>query len=102
MVVVDDLNQAVAGGEVNVPISRGLFNVEQIHSTLGEIIVGRKPGRRDRNAITVFDSTGLAIEDIAVAKMIYEKARASGGYQTINFMDEAVFGAPTKNLGSIP
>jgi hypothetical protein len=50
----------------------------------------------------VFDSTGLAIEDIAVAKMIYEKARASGGYQSINFMDEAVFGARTKNLGSIP
>ena len=102
MVVVDDLKQAVAGGEVNVPISQGLFKVEQIHGTLGEIITGRKPGRRDRNAITVFDSTGLAIEDIAVARMIYGKAMASGGYQSINFMDEAVSGAPTKNLGSIP
>ena len=102
MVVVDDLKQAVAGGEVNVPISQGLFKVEQIRATLGEIITGRKPGRKDRHSITVFDSTGLAIEDIAVAKMIYEKARASGGYQSINFMDEAVYGAPTKNLGSIP
>ena len=102
MVVVDDLQQAVAGGEVNVPISQGLFKVEQIHATLGEIITGRKPGRKDRHSITVFDSTGLAIEDIAVAKMIYEKARASGGYQSINFMDEAVYGATTKNLGSIP
>jgi alanine dehydrogenase len=102
MVVVDDLKQAVAGGEVNVPISQGLFKAEQIHATLGEIITGRKPGRRDRKSITVFDSTGLAIEDIAVAKMIYEKAMASGGYQSINFMDEAVSGAPTKNLGSIP
>jgi alanine dehydrogenase len=102
MVVVDDPKQAVAGGEVNVPISQGLFKVEQIHAMLGEIITGRKPGRKDRNSITVFDSTGLAIEDIAVAKLIYEKARASGGYQSINFMDEAVSGAPTKNLGSIP
>jgi alanine dehydrogenase len=102
LVVVDDLKQAVAGGEVNVPISQGLFKGEQIHATLGEIITGRKPGRRDRKSITVFDSTGLAIEDIAVARMIYEKARASGGYQSINFMDEAVSGAPTKNLGSIP
>jgi alanine dehydrogenase len=102
MVVVDDLNQAVAGGEVNVPISRGLFKVEQIHATLGEIIIGKKQGRKDLNLITVFDSTGLAIEDIAVAKMIYEKARASGGYQSINFMDEAVYGAAAKNLGSIP
>jgi alanine dehydrogenase len=102
MVVVDDLKQAVAGGEVNVPISQGLLKVGQIHATLGEIIIGQKPGRKDRHSITVFDSTGLAIEDIAVAKMIYEKARASGGYQSINFMDEAVYGAPTKNLGSIP
>ena len=102
MVVVDDLKQAVAGGEVNVPVSQGLFRAEQIHATLGQIIIGQKLGRKDRNAITVFDSTGLAIEDIAVAKMIYEKARASGGYQSINFMDEAVYGAATKNLGSIP
>jgi alanine dehydrogenase len=102
MVVVDDLKQAVAGGEVNVPVSRGLYKVEQIYATLGEIITGRKPGREDRKAITVFDSTGLAIEDIAVAKMIYEKARASDGYQSINFMDEAFYGAPAKNLGSIP
>lgn len=102
MVVVDDMKQAVAGGEVNVPISRGQFKVEQIHATLGEIIVGKRHGRRDQSAITVFDSTGLAIEDIAVAKMVYEKAMASGSYQSINFMDEAASGAPTKNLGSIP
>jgi len=102
LVIVDDLKQAVAGGEVNVPISQGLFKAEQIHATLGEIITGRKPGRRDRKSITVFDSTGLAIEDIAVAKMIYEKARASGGYQSMNFMEEAIAGTPAKNLGSIP
>lgn len=102
MVVVDDLKQAEAGGEVNVPISQGQYKVEQIHATLGEIITGGKPGRKSWDAITVFDSTGLAIEDIAVARMIYEKARASGGYQSINFMDEAVSGAPAKNLGSIP
>lgn len=102
MVVVDDLKQAEAGGEVNVPISQRLFKAEQIHATLGEIITGKKPGREDREAITVFDSTGLAIEDIAVARMIYEKARASGGYQSMNFMEEAIVGTPAKNLGSIP
>jgi alanine dehydrogenase len=102
MVVVDDLKQSVAGGEVNVPISRGQFKPEQIYATLGDIIIGKKAGRKDRNAITVFDSTGLAIEDIAVAKMIYQRAQASGGYQSINFMDEAPSGAMTKNPGSIP
>jgi hypothetical protein len=34
--------------------------------------------------------------------MIYEKARASGGYQSMNFMEEAIAGTPAKNLGSIP
>ncbi|MDM8001165.1 MAG: ornithine cyclodeaminase family protein [Dehalococcoidia bacterium] len=101
-VVVDDIKQAVAGGEVNVPITQGVFKVEQIHATLGEIITGQKPGRKDRNSITVFDSTGLAIEDIAVARIVYEKAIAAGGYQSINFMDESASGAPAKNLGSIP
>ncbi len=101
-VVVDDLKQAVLGGEVNVPISRGQFTVEQIHATLGDIIAGKRPGRAGRDSITVFDSTGLAIEDIAVARIIYEKAVASGGYQSINFMDGAVYGAVTRNLGPIP
>jgi alanine dehydrogenase len=102
MVVVDDLKQAVAGGEVNVPISRGQFTAERIHATLGDIIAGKRPGRAGRDSITVFDSTGLAIEDIAVARLVFEKAAASGGYQSINFMDGEVYGAVTRNLGSIP
>ncbi len=102
MVVVDDLKQAVAGGEVNVPISRGQFTAERIHATLGDIIAGKRPGRAGRDSITVFDSTGLAIEDIAVASMIYEKAAASGGCQSINFMDGEVFGAATGNPRPAP
>lgn len=102
MVVVDDMEQAVLGGEVNVPISRGRFSVERIHAALGDIIAGKRLGRAARDSITVFDSTGLAIEDIAVARMLFEKAMESGGYQSINFMDGEVYGAVTRNLGSIP
>ena len=87
MVVVDDLRQASHGGEINVPISKGLFKKQQIYATLGEIITGIKTGRTDNKIITVFDSTGLAIEDIAVARLLYEKARNKGTGLTVNLAD---------------
>jgi alanine dehydrogenase len=87
VVVVDNMEQAINGGEINVPLRSGLYGVEQVYGTLGEIVVGKKPGRKDERMITVFDSTGLAIEDIAVAKLVYEKAKASGKYLTLDFVD---------------
>jgi len=74
IVVVDDLGQASAAGEINVPVSKGLYKVDQVHATLSEIMLGKKKGRADDKKITIFDSTGIAIEDIATAKLIYEKA----------------------------
>lgn len=65
-VFVDDLAQAVHSGEVNVPISRGLYSADRIAGTLGEVVLGRK-GRTNEREITIFDSTGLAIQDLAIA-----------------------------------
>jgi alanine dehydrogenase len=50
------------------------------------VIVGRKKGRIDSKAITVFDSTGIAVEDIAVAKLLFEKAQQAGGYPSIDLV----------------
>jgi len=86
IVVVDDLRQASAAGEINVPISNGLYRAADINATLGEIISGKRPGRTESEAITVFDSTGVAIEDVAVAKVVFEKAIEIGGYPTIDFV----------------
>jgi ornithine cyclodeaminase/alanine dehydrogenase-like protein (mu-crystallin family) len=86
VVVVDDLKQAAAAGEINVPVRKGLFVIEEVYATLGEIVVGRKQGRKDKKAITIFDSTGLAIEDIAVAKLVYGKAKKAGGYLSLDFV----------------
>ncbi|MFN3383784.1 MAG: alanine dehydrogenase [Archaeoglobaceae archaeon] len=72
-IVVDDLEQALHGGEVNVAHSTGIIRREDVYATLGEIVAGIKKGR-EGNEITIFDSTGLAIQDIAVAKIAYEKA----------------------------
>jgi len=85
-VVVDDLVQACHGGEINVALRQGLFKKEQVWGTLGEVIAGIKPGRQDAQAITVFDSTGLAIEDVAVAHLVYRKAKERGGYPSLEIV----------------
>jgi alanine dehydrogenase len=87
LVIVDDLRQAMHAGEINVPVAKGLYKKEQIYANLGEIILGIKPGRTNNENITVFDSTGLAIEDIATAGMLYQKARQSGTGFSINLVD---------------
>lgn len=86
MVVVDDLAQACHGGEINVALRQGLFRKEQIWASLGEIMAGTKRGREDAQATTVFDSTGLAIEDIATAWLVYQKARERNGYRSIDMV----------------
>ncbi len=86
-VVVDDIRQASTAGEINVPVSKGLFSIGEIYGTLGEIIAGRKLGRKDKKTITIFDSTGVAIEDIATAKLVYEKAKISGEYTSIDLIE---------------
>jgi alanine dehydrogenase len=67
-VFADDVVQAVHSGEINVPIKKGLFYKENIAGTLGEVVIGRKK-RKCPEEITIFDSTGLAIQDLAIAKI---------------------------------
>jgi alanine dehydrogenase len=86
IVVVDDLKQASGSGEINVPIQRGIYSVGEVYGTLPEIVVGKKKGRTDNKVITVFDSTGIAVEDIAVARLLFEKAQQRGGYPSIDLV----------------
>lgn len=81
-IVVDDVEQAVHGGEINVPISLGLMSKDEIYAEIGEIIAGLKKGRESDDEITVFSSTGLAIQDAAAASLAYRKAveRGLGSY----------------------
>jgi alanine dehydrogenase len=67
--------------------TKGLFTVNEIYATLAEVVVGKKKGRIDNKVITLFDSTGLAIEDLAVAKLIYEKAQEVGSYPVVDLVD---------------
>lgn len=76
-IVVDDLEQACHSGEVNVSLTRGELDRDEIYATLGEIVAGLKPGREE-GEISLFDSTGLAVQDLAVARLAYEQARRNG------------------------
>jgi len=85
-VVVDDLEQAQHSGEINVPIKNGLYQTDNIYATLAEIVSGKRAGRASDGEITIFDSTGVAVEDIAVAKLLYEKTKISKDYLTLDFI----------------
>lgn len=74
-IVVDDWQQASHSGEINVALSRGIITRKDIHATLGEVLIGKKKGRVSQKEITIFDSTGLAVCDVAVAKLVYKRAR---------------------------
>ena len=72
-IVIDNWEQASHGGEINVALSKGIISRQNIYADLGEIVTAKKPGRESSEQITVFDSTGLAIQDIATASYIYRK-----------------------------
>ncbi|MCU0820977.1 MAG: ornithine cyclodeaminase family protein [Spirochaetes bacterium] len=73
VVVIDNWEQASHSGEINVGISKGIIKKKHIYGDIGEIATGRKPGRKSDDQITIFDSTGLAIQDISSAWEIYKR-----------------------------
>ena len=77
-IVVDDVEQAIHSGEINVPLSEGIIGAGSIYGELGEIVAGLKRGRESDDEITIFSSTGLAIQDAAVANIVYENALKKG------------------------
>lgn len=77
-VVVDDPAQCRDIGEINVPLARGEFSLDQIYASLGEIVAGKKLGRDDSQEITIFDATGLAIQDLGLGWEILRRARERG------------------------
>jgi alanine dehydrogenase len=82
---IDDLEQATHSGEVNVPLHDGALTVGQIAGTLGQVVAGAIEGRTRDQDITVFDSTGLAIQDLAVAEALLEAAEAKGVGTLVDF-----------------
>jgi alanine dehydrogenase len=76
-VVVDSLDQCAAIGDLKLALKQGLMSKADVHAELGEVIAGRKLGRENSEEVIVFDSTGTALQDVAAAAIVYEKAVAN-------------------------
>jgi len=83
-IVVDSLEQCAAIGDLHHALASGAVSIGQVHAELSEVVAGRKPGRRSAEEITIFDSSGVAIEDVAAAAAVYEKAVAAGRGVTVD------------------
>jgi alanine dehydrogenase len=75
-VVIDDWAQASHSGEINVPFHKGLITRKDIAAEIGQVVAKIKPGRKSPKDITIFDSTGLGVQDLVTASRIYRIARA--------------------------
>jgi alanine dehydrogenase len=83
--VVDILEQSASIGELHHALKDGSMTRENVYAELGDIIRGIKPGRESREEIIVFDSTGTALQDIAAASIVYEKAQALNAGKKFEF-----------------
>ena len=86
-IVVDNLEQCIARGEVQNPLRQGIIRRGDIHCEIGEILLGYKPGRVNETEITIFDTTGMAVQDNVTASKIYERALANQLGEYYDFME---------------
>jgi len=78
-IVVDTTEGALSEiGDLIIPIKKGVISQNDIYAELHEIVSGQKPGRTSDNEITCWKAVGLALEDAAVAKLVYDKAKKEG------------------------
>jgi ornithine cyclodeaminase/alanine dehydrogenase-like protein (mu-crystallin family) len=75
---VDSLDQAAKGGDLHHALAAGVMRTADVRGELGALVAGRIPGREDADTITVFDSTGVALEDAAAAIVVYERGKGVG------------------------
>ena len=87
-VVVDSREAALKeAGDLLMPIADGLTTAEHFADELGEVVDGKKPGRSSVDQITLFKTVGIAVQDMAVAKLVYDRAVAAGVGTGVELMD---------------
>jgi len=89
--VIDDYAQCTHSGEINVPWGEGVLDDDDLYGELGDIVVGEIEGRTAGDGITVFDSTGLAIQDVAAAHVAYEHADDNDNGTPFELLDTTVY-----------
>ncbi len=77
-IVVDQIEDAqIESGDLVGPVERGITGWDRMRE-LGAVVCGKVPGRERPDEVTLFKSNGLAIEDVAAAKVVLDRARAAG------------------------
>jgi ornithine cyclodeaminase/alanine dehydrogenase len=84
-VIADVVEQCATIGELHHALSAGLMSRDDVHAELGEVIAGIKLGRSSAGEIIVFDSTGMALQDVVAAAAVFEKAIKNGVGTRIDF-----------------
>ncbi|WP_067548081.1 ornithine cyclodeaminase family protein [Nocardia crassostreae] len=78
-VIVDSRLSALhESGDVLIPLREGAFGPEHVEDELGEILIGAKPGRVDAHQITLYNSLGVGLQDLATARLLVDIARRRG------------------------
>ena len=76
--MTDVTAQCATIGDLHHAISAGTLSLSRVHAELGEIVAGRRASRTSQEEIIVFDSTGMALQDVAAAAAVYEAAVHTG------------------------
>ena len=83
-VIADVLDQCAEMGDLRQAIAAGTMTKADVHAELADLVIGRRPGRTKDGEIMLFDSTGTALQDVASAVTIYERALSRGGSASID------------------
>jgi ornithine cyclodeaminase/alanine dehydrogenase-like protein (mu-crystallin family) len=78
VIIADDLEQCATIGDLHHALDDRVVTRGDVRATLDEVVAGMKPGRISEDEIIIFDSTGMAIEDVAAASIVFERAIADG------------------------
>lgn len=85
VIIADDLEQCATIGDLHHALDAGVVARGDVRATLDEVVCGLKPGRISEDEIIIFDSTGMAIEDVAAASIVFERAVADGAGLAVQF-----------------
>jgi alanine dehydrogenase len=85
-VVADMVEQCAIIGELHHALDQKVMKKDQVHAELGEVVAGTKPGRTSSDEVLVFDSTGMALQDVVTSALVYEKAKQQRAGTTIELI----------------
>ena len=85
-IFTDSMLQCLERGETRNAVINKVITEEEITGEIGEILLGIKPGRQRDDEITIFDTTGMGVQDNVTAVKVYEKAKACGYGKEFEFI----------------